>query len=1088
MKYTKITYWTVVCCSIFLLLQYAYRYHFYYIEQLQLFRFSRQYASDIIIGPGGLSLYIARFLVQFYLFPVAGALVTACLLTSASILTHRLLEKISPSRTALFVSLLPAVSLFILHTDMNYNIQGTIACLIMLITANLYVTIHPFTKRLAAGLIMAPVLFFTAGAVVSLFAIFVSIWEIIRKNPGWYFILILPAEVALTGLLALYLNRQGELSMIILPDAYYDPLIKNKTVYYAWCTFPVSLIIARLSGKGIFRARPESAAASPKKVWTVTALQLLAFFAFLLWISVNDKRILLKSVEQDYYLRSCRWDKIIETFPAERHSLQMMNVLNHALAQKNLLGYRLFDYNPQGYQSVLAEWDDTQVNAIALSDIYYHIGDIAVAQKLAFEGMVSSLNGGNVRLLQRLIETNIIFREYPVAEKYIRLLEQTLPYRKKAQYYRTFLYDDTAVENDRVLGNKRKALIKNNVYAVSNNRLETFERLAGHHAGNPLPMQYLLAICLTNKDLKTFRAILEKYFRTDQLPALSTNQQEAVIALEQDNPGFWITNGVSPGVEKRFRAFDADMTINRAAPDFKEKMRLSHGNTYWYYLLFNNIKTINANATNDLYSGNTAILIAQIKWGVGGKHVDNNKVIDIFPDYTNVTVPPNIAPLNFSIRIETGRKATAVFSADDFSFPVLSDKKGQFTIPPSKWKKLLDTAKGKQIEVAVTTEKDGKKSICTTFHIYVAEEPVDSHIAYRLIEPGYALWNRMGIYQRHLETYRESPVYENIMTGYNCVNCHSFCERNPGKMLLHLRAKHAGTVLIDGDEIDFLQTKTEQTVSPLVYPSWHPSGKFIAFSVNRTTQGLHPAQRVEVFDKASDVVVYDIEEQTVLAAPPVFSKSNFETFPSFSADGRTLYFCSGTACVMPDSIRSLRYSLCSISFDPESKTFGNRVDTLYNAERTGRSVSFPRVSPDGRRLMCTLSSYGTFPIWHKDADLYLIDLEKKEGMPLYAINSEQADSYHSWSSNSRWVVFSSRRLDGLYTRPFFAYINERGEAAKPFLLPQKNSDSYYTELMKSYNIPEFVSGEITNRSYAISRKAKDKNSMRQVKFKWKPSR
>jgi hypothetical protein len=418
-------------------------------------------------------------------------------------------------------------------------------------------------------------------------------------------------------------------------------------------------------------------------------------------------------------------------------------------------------------------------------------------------------------------------------------------------------------------------------------------------------------------------------------------------------------------------------------------------------------------------------------------------------------------------------------------FPVPSDKKGHFTIPPSKWKKLLDTARGKHVEITVTTEKGGKKNTHKTFRIHVAEEPVDSHIAYRLIEPGYALWNEMGIYQRHLETYRETPVYENKVTGYNCVNCHSFCERNPDKMLLHLRAKHAGTVLIDGDGIDFLQTKTEQTVSPLVYPSWHPSGKFIAFSVNNTTQNLHPTQRVEVFDKASDVVVYDMEEQTILSAPPVFSKNSFETFPTFSADGKTLYYCSATSCAMPDSIQSLRYSLCSIPFDPETKTFGNTVDTLYDAETAGRSVSFPRVSPDGRYLMCTLSSYGTFPIWHRDADLYMIDLKKREGKPLDVINSEQADSYHSWSSNSRWVVFSSRRMDGLYTRPYIAYINERGEASKPFLLPQKNSDSHYAELMKSYNIPEFVSGEIRNRSYRISQKAKDKNDMQQVKFKLK---
>jgi hypothetical protein len=596
MKYAKTTYRIIICCGIFVLLQYAYRYHFYYIEQLQLFRFSKQYAADTIIRPGGLSLYIARFLVRFYAFPAIGALVTAILLTSASILTYRLAEKFLPPRISLLVSLLPACGLFILHTDMNYNIQGTVAYLIALTIINVYITIDAGGKRLAAGFAIVPALFFVAGSVVSLFAIFVVIWELIRKNPRWYLILLLQAEVALIGLAAMRLSLQGELRMLLLPDAYYDPLIKNKIVYYPWCALLISIIAAWL-----FRRRTMTAPVTLKREAVTVAMTLLPFFTFLTLTCENDKRLILKTVEQDYYLRNGRWDKIIETFPAKRHNLQIMNVMNLALAQTNRLGDRLFDYRPQGYESLLAEWDDTQVNAIALSDIYYHIGDIAVAQKLAFEGMVSSLNGGNVRLLQRLIETNIIFGEYAVAEKYIRLLEQTLLYKGKAQRYRTFLYNDTAVENDRTLGNKRKALIKNNTLAVSNNTIETLEQLVENHAENPLPMQYLLATCLMNKDLKTFRALLDKHFRTAMLPSLSISHQEAVIALEQDNPGFWIKNGVSASVEKKFRAFDASMTENHTIPGFESVMQSSYGNTYWYYLLFNNIKPIKPNAPNNLY-------------------------------------------------------------------------------------------------------------------------------------------------------------------------------------------------------------------------------------------------------------------------------------------------------------------------------------------------------------------------------------------------------------------------------------------------------------------------------------------------------
>lgn len=437
---------------------------------------------------------------------------------------------------------------------------------------------------------------------------------------------------------------------------------------------------------------------------------------------------------------------------------------------------------------------------------------------------------------------------------------------------------------------------------------------------------------------------------------------------------------------------------------------------------------------------------------------------ELFPDYAEVTIPYNIAPLNFAVRSDR-EPVLAQFSDGNLSFEIESQD-GEIQIPAKKWNRLLSAAKGKSIEITIAQKQQGKWMAYAPFTIHVADQPVDPYIAYRLIEPGYALWNQMGIYQRNLQSFDETAVYENKITNYNCVNCHSFCMQNPDRMLFHMRAKLDGTVLINDDRAELLDTKTDQTISALVYPYWHPSGKYVAFSVNKTTQQLHPTNRTEVYDTASDVVVYDIEKHTILSVPAILSKNSFETFPSFSPDGRTLFFCSAPACSMPDSINTLRYSLCSLSFNPETGTFGEKVDTLYNARINPKSVSFPRVSPNGKFLLCTLSDYGTFPVWHKEADLYLIDLQTKTGVYPEVANSDDTDSYHSWSSNSHWVVFSSRRLDGLYTRPFIAYVDKDGNIAKPFLLPQKDT-GYYDLLMKSYNIPEFVTGKVRNHSVGI---------------------
>ncbi len=443
----------------------------------------------------------------------------------------------------------------------------------------------------------------------------------------------------------------------------------------------------------------------------------------------------------------------------------------------------------------------------------------------------------------------------------------------------------------------------------------------------------------------------------------------------------------------------------------------------------------------------------------------------IFPDYADVTIPPNIAPLTFALT-SPHQEAYAVFTAAGETAQV-KESNGQFRPSAPQWRKLLKAANGQTINVTLYANINGWISY-PPFRIQVATAPIDPYIAYRLIEPGYEIWNKMGIYQRDLSSWEESPIMENRLTDGNCMNCHSFCMQNPDKMLFHMREKNVGTYLIDGGRIEKLNTKTDQTTSALVYPSWHPAGRYVAFSVNQTRQGFHQndPNRVEVFDLESDVVVYDTEKHEIVTTSPLFAKGAFETFPTFSPDGKTLYFCSAEAVDMPKQFTDVHYSLCSIGFDPETRTFGTQVDTLYNAATKGKSVSFPRVSPDGKYLLYTLSGYGNFSIWHKDADLYMVNLASGAHYPLEAANSNDVDSYHSWSSNSRWIVFSSRRIDGLYTRPYFAYIDANGQAAKPFLLPQQEAD-FYSRFLKSYNIPEFITGKVHTNMRQISLIAKE---------------
>lgn len=312
----------------------------------------------------------------------------------------------------------------------------------------------------------------------------------------------------------------------------------------------------------------------------------------------------------------------------------------------------------------------------------------------------------------------------------------------------------------------------------------------------------------------------------------------------------------------------------------------------------------------------------------------------IFPDYKGTTIPYNIAPLNFRINVPADECYAKIEGSESEVFEYHGTNTIRFKM--KDWIRLTRANRGKAFFVTIATKIGDEWTKWAPFSVYISDQAIDSHLVYRLIEPGYEKWHIVGIYQRNLESFDEQPIIRNDMTGYNCMNCHSFCMGDP-----------------DRGEISF------------------------------------------------------------------------------------------------------------------------PIDTLVHADSL--SYTFPRISPDGRFLMYTETAYGQFPIWHPDAEIRMMDLENRTAMDMSALNSPDTDSYHSWSSNSDWVVFSSRRDNGLYTLPYICYIGKDGKPSKPFLLPQEDPDKYDYQLY-SYNIPELTKGAVEVSPYEIQQVA-EKNKPEQVRFK-----
>jgi len=463
---------------------------------------------------------------------------------------------------------------------------------------------------------------------------------------------------------------------------------------------------------------------------------------------------------------------------------------------------------------------------------------------------------------------------------------------------------------------------------------------------------------------------------------------------------------------------------------------------------------------------------------------ESRRQADIYPDYKAITVPPNIAPLNFRVN-DKEAEAFVVAIEGKQGNPLLSaaGQEAIITLDETAWSQLLSANKGDEITVTIYAQHKQGWLRYQPHTLKVAEEEIDPYLSYRLIEPGYDIYRQLGLYQRDLTSFEEKPIYENNRNyeeeNNHCVNCHNYQNYSTKNMLFHVRSNHGGTLLVRDGKAQKIAIKDPSILTSGVYPSWHPTRNLVAFSTNKTGQVFHlyHDEKIEVMDEGSDLLLYDADNNEI--SHIVRTKDYLETFPCWGADGKSLYYCAADVSPLanlPDSLASrwivqhwdsLLYNVMRMDFDPETRTF-SPPQLVVDAASTQHSISVPRMSPDGRYLLYTQGDYGQFHIWHKSSDQWVLDLQSNESYPLKEANSNDVDSYHTWSSNGRWIVFSSRRMDGNYTRLFITYFDKTGHAHKAFCLPQRDPQ-HNVFLLKSYNVPELTRDAVRSTPEELKR-------------------
>lgn len=270
---------------------------------------------------------------------------------------------------------------------------------------------------------------------------------------------------------------------------------------------------------------------------------------------------------------------IIASYSDDGQTVDCMKVsrLNLALSETGQLAERVFHYTQAGSDGILPPWNMTVETGERLSDVYWSMGHVALAQRMAFEANVLDDRAYNPRMMQRLIETNLTYGAYDAARKYIDILAGDPRDKAVADRYRPFLDDDALVEADPVLGPRRRCIPRADFISMVRGVEADLKDIIRTNPSYHKAVEYLGVICLLDCQMDAFKEVLDEFYGTEALPQLPASFAEAACMLSELHPGYWKEVGVSQKTFNRYRDFKKRIGTGLSMDRFRD--------TFWYYIM-----------------------------------------------------------------------------------------------------------------------------------------------------------------------------------------------------------------------------------------------------------------------------------------------------------------------------------------------------------------------------------------------------------------------------------------------------------------------------------------------------------------------
>lgn len=554
-------FYIVLYVILFLLLQIGYSYHFFYLEQFQLFMFSDDYLLETVCRPGGLSIYLGEFLVQFFYYPLVGAIISAFILVCITGFIFRLSQAYRPfNKNIFFLEVLVPLFLLIDILDFNFIYGGLVSFLfcVSFLVVNLY--IKNDYLRIGVGCLMICLMFLITGSFFVIFAVslFIQEMKVHRLKISLLFV-----PVIFVLLLIFYLDRSGWLfysDVLFFADEIYS--LKGGAgwiIYIPWVLLVFSPFLFPCFD--IFFVRINN------MHWNIGIRVVLWLISCTLLLSAYDDRKSLPVKKYSYYADRNKWEEILHCCKKQKPTdLLCLNYQNLALSEKGILADSLLAFTQQGSRGLFVDWNMTPFVSMTLQKICYNYGDMASARKYAFECNVCARSVGYPETLKMLATSNWALGEFAVAEKY-------LSYLHKTWVYRHWKIDSLSLK-------QFKAKTDNFVYR------QDMDQLAYDNVHDKKLADFVLCSYLLDKNLNEFLQAYYYFYKDEKRVPLI--YQEAILLGAQSNPRILDYFSVSDSLKVRFDAYLSQTKSNRSNMPrrIKDDAGISYSRSYWYYFDF----------------------------------------------------------------------------------------------------------------------------------------------------------------------------------------------------------------------------------------------------------------------------------------------------------------------------------------------------------------------------------------------------------------------------------------------------------------------------------------------------------------------